>query len=184
MDENPDTQNDSKDEIFLPEKAPQLDPKILIGVVGLVFLGIFVVLTISSKLEGEPSIENPASVVLEQGSILSDEPTRVESGNDVPEAFPTELILEENLVVNEGYTLQYLENQQVTVTFLSQKTVTEVYEAYTSYLESNAWAVMRSSEVDTIASIYALKRNDDLNVTISRLPEDESTTVTLSLIKR
>ena len=37
MDENPTKQHDDKEELSLPEKATQLDPKILIGVVGLLF---------------------------------------------------------------------------------------------------------------------------------------------------
>jgi hypothetical protein len=137
---------------------PANEHKLLIAVIGLLGVALFVAITLNMKM-GNESVPVP-DLVLPAEEMVDSETVRV------PANFPAEVAIEDGAVLEQGYTLASAEHEQNTVVFVSQKTVKENYEAYKAQLEKDFWIIVNGNESETISSLYALRRNDEINVTI------------------
>lgn len=169
-----------------PVSAPKVDPKVLIGVVVLVFLAIYVVITFSSRLTQTNSVPEVAVTISAPAEPDPLKPERVESVGVVPEGFSEEFILEENVKLSDSYTLNYnaADNRQLTITIVSKRSMAENYAAYNKYLTEKFWILLNKVESASVSSIYAMKKNEDINVTIEPGSTEQESKVTISLLKK
>jgi|GEM_PF-6717272 len=99
------------------------------------------------------------------GSIS--EPQKTEFGTTLPTDFPADVPIEKGIKVNQSYRLDYVGQQQLTIVFLSTKTVKENYTLYSDFLKKQSWIISNKYESPKLSSLYATKGSNDINVTIS-----------------
>lgn len=110
---------------------------------------------------------------------------RVDFGTNVPEDFPTDIPIETGSNVEQSYGLSYVGQKQLTIVFLSTKTVAENYTLYTDFLKEPDWIVSNKYESPTLSSLYGTKENNDINITISEDTETGSKSqVSISVLKK
>lgn len=129
---------------------------------------------LSSKNSGTLVTET----IEEVGSQKPFEPLRTEFGADLPTNFPTSIPIEEGALNEQSYSLAYPGQKQLTIVFPSTKTVNENYLLYIDFLTTDMWTVVSSYENDSIATLYAMKDNNDINITIT------AEQVSISVLKR
>jgi hypothetical protein len=110
----------------------------------------------------------------------STEPVRSDLAGVAPEAIPAGFIVETGAVLNQSYVLTYSDSEQSTAVFSATLTLPEAYTAYQSLLNRDGWTITSKLESTGLASLYALKDERIINVTIiPRLPEGSEISVTL-----
>lgn len=75
------------------------------------------------------------------------------------EIFPKNLIQEENLMVLKSYQAEIKSERKTeyNLKYITQKTVTENFEAYKKYFEKNYWIIVSKDQKDNFAMIRATK---------------------------
>ncbi len=111
---------------------------------------------------------------------------KVALGETLKTDLPTNLPLIQEATLDQSYRLDYPDQKQSTGVFLSEKTVKENYALYEAFLNKEGWTIINNYESDTLSSLYALKENDALNITISRLEGDtpKQSEVSVSILKK
>ncbi len=94
-------------------------------------------------------------------------PKRTDFGAKAPNDFPTDIPVEEGVNLKQSYSLNYVGQKQLTIVFLSTKTVKENYALYTGFFEKQQWNISNKYESEKLSSIYGTKESNDINVTIS-----------------
>lgn len=102
------------------------------------------------------------------GTEATNEPQKTDFGTALPTDFPTDIPIEKGVTVEESYSLDYAGQKQLTITFLSAKTVKENYALYQSFLKSQKWTISNTYASTTLSSLYGTKGSNDINVTISK----------------
>ena len=179
--------SEERDEIAIPT-TKNIDPKLLMAVVVLVLVAVGVVFTMQSKMGDQTStpIESEDAIPASPDVIPPATPTgpeKVSVGQALPEGFPKELILEEGVTISEGYSIDYAGVKQLTATFKSTQSASEIYRLYTEGLPKMRWVTMNKYESETLYSIYAMNKEDTLNLTINSEVEGASTVV-ISLLSK
>lgn len=154
---------------------------ILIGVMALAAI----ILMVSAFYAYKDS--NPASPASSEGSAtVSQEPAKTDFGTDVPADFPTNIPLEKGVTVEQSYSLNYVGQKQLTIVFLSAKTVKENYALYESFLAKEGWTVSNKYESSKLSSLYGTKESNEMNVTISEKSSSApvKSQVSISILKR
>ena len=123
--------------------------------------------TIVSKVEGKKYIKS-------------------EFKNSTPSDFIKEIPLPKDVSFEQSYGLQYESAKQLTVVFATTKTRKENFELYKNFLSNNKWTVKNNIESKSISSMYAVKENNDINITISDLVNDKTnkSQVSISVLRR
>jgi hypothetical protein len=122
----------------------------------------------------------------EQTVIIPQEPQKIDFGTNVPTDFPTDIPLEKGVTVAQSYSLNYVGQKQLTIVFLSSKTVKENYSLYSDFLKKQNWNIVNNYESTTLSSLYETKASNDINVTISKNISTASTNslVSISVLKK
>lgn len=160
---------------------------------GLIILGLIILILGSGivyLILKPPVVEVVPEVVEEATSIEPvvleeiDLPPRTDSGTSTPPGFPKEWLLEPDLVIEEGYTLEYTAEgkQQLTVRYRSEQSVKQNFDGYKELLQKGAWIFVNEFESDSLSSIYGLRRGSEMNLTIREIPESGTEVVISYLV--
>lgn len=119
-------------------------------------------------------------------TTISEEPVKTDFGVKAPTDFPTDIPIEEGVKAEQSYSLNYVGQKQLTIVFLSAKTVKENYARYADYFAKAGWSVSNTYESPKLSSLYGTKGSDDLNVTISEKSSDAAvkSQVSISVLKK
>lgn len=110
-------------------------------------------------------------------TVQSQEPQRTDFGASVPTDFPTDIPIEKGVRVEQSYGLSYAGQKQLTIVFLSAKTVKENYVLYANFLKKQNWSISNTYESTKISSLYGTKESNDINITMS----DNSSGMSISM---
>ena len=130
------------------------------------------------------NIEQP--VVEKSQPQESQEPKKTEFGTDMPTDFPTDIPIESGAKVQQSYGLNYTGQNQLSIVFLSTKTVKENYSLYSDFLKKQNWNVLNTYDKPTLSSLYGTKEDNEINVTISENTSNASakSQVSISVLKK
>ena len=98
------------------------------------------------------------------------EPIKTEFGDKPSPDFPTNIPLEQKVKINQSYGLDYIGQKQLTIVFMSMKTVKQNYDLYFNFLKEDGWIISNKYESEKLASLsslYGTKGNNEINVTTS-----------------
>lgn len=107
--------------------------------------------------------------VTEEQSSIAPKPPKTEFGTELPSGFLAAIPLEAKLALTQSYGLDYGIEKQLTAVFDSSKTVLQNYGTYLKFLNNDGWTVQNTHEEEHISSLYGIKGNSDINITISDL---------------
>lgn len=102
-----------------------------------------------------------------QTEQAAQEPQKTDFGTNMPTDFPTDIPVEKGTKVEQSYSLNYAGQKQLTIVFLSAKTVKENYTLYADFLKEKNWNMVNNYESPKLSSLYGTKESNDINVTIS-----------------
>lgn len=145
--------------------------KIIINVLVVAVVVALIVMSVVFYIHKNP--ENVLTALLERQTITQSEPKKTDFGANVPADFPAGIPLEEESKIEQNYGLNYVDQKQFTIVFLSAKTVKENYALYADFLEKQNWIISNKYENAGLSSLYGTKGNNDINVTMN---ENTSTT--------
>ena len=138
-----------------------MDYKKNILIVGsVIVIAGLVVFTVYKKESMAPGKEGQTKATLA-------ELKKTDFGTNVPVDFPTNIPLEKGAKVEQSYGLSYEGQKQLSIVFLSTKTVKENYTLYADFLKNQGWNVSNKYESIKLSSLYGTKESNDINVTIS-----------------
>jgi hypothetical protein len=189
MDENNNNnqipQNEEMEEMTVPT-VKNLDPKLFVAVVLIILVIVGIVITMLGKtqnVEQSPEVLPPVTPDATAPAIDYG-PEKVSAGEALPEGFPKELILGENTKVTEGYSLDYGDLIQRTAIYNMDSTTEDIYEQYIQLLKKAGWVLMNTYKSKKISSFYAMKKNEELSITIDEREDGESlaSQISISLI--
>ncbi len=126
----------------------------------------------------------------QQGIALDPSPTntpeKTEFGSVVAPDFPTDIPLEAGAQISQSYSVNYAEQKQLTLVFLSTKTIQENYTLYAEFLKQQNWNVSNQYESETLSSLYGTKDQYSINITMSADTSASSTQsqVSISVLKK
>ena len=112
---------------------------------------------------------------------------REDFGQAVPPNFPTDIPIEAGAQVEQSYGLnEQTGSEQLTVVFVSGKSVKENYELYLSFLQEGEWNVLNIHEDPALSALYGTKAQHDINVTISEYSSSgiAASQVSISVLKK
>lgn len=121
--------------------------------------------------------------------------TKKDFKNVIPNDFLQNIPLPKDVTLEQSYGLQYASKTQSTIVFKSPKTVKENYTLYENFLlEKQEWWFSDKMKVQTqkLSSIYSHGVTHDINITITEITDQATTTsnkpllsqVSISLLKR
>lgn len=145
------------------------------------FLAVFIIVTFVVIQKRNTPAQSIAQI--EQ---TPQEPQKTDFGTSMPTDFPTDIPVEKGTKVEQSYSLNYAGQKQLTIVFLSAKTVKENYTLYADFLKEKNWNMVNNYESPKLSSLYGTKESNDINVTIS---ENDSTLlvksqVSISILKK
>jgi hypothetical protein len=133
-----------------------------------VLIGVMAVAMITSVVfylsEGSKYVSLVSTKV--QLGVTSQEPQKTDFGTSTPTDFPTDIPIEKGVKVEQSYGLNYVGQKQLTIVFLSAKTVKENYSLYSNFLTKQGWSVSNKYESANVSSLYGTKESNDINITI------------------
>jgi hypothetical protein len=137
---------------------------IYIIIIIVVLLGLWWIM--SADRNGGLGTENEEVTEIAPGETL-----RTAAGGDLVTGFPREMILEEGVVANESYSINY-SNQNVdqpVVSYTSALTLEENINLYSAYLRGNNWNITHEATTAEapVTYFYATKDNRSLNLTFN-----------------
>lgn len=116
------------------------------------------------------SIElSPLIVKTTQENLKSEEGAninKIDFGNKIPLDFPQNIPLELGAKIEQSYGLDYQSQKQLTIVFLSDKTVKQNYGIYADFLKKEKWNVVNDFQSEKLSTLYASKEKQDINITI------------------
>ena len=116
-----------------------------------------------------------------------DIPEREDFGQAVPPNFPTDIPIEAGAQVEQSYGLnEQTGSEQLTIVFVSGKSVKENYDLYLSFLKDGEWDVLNTHEDPALSALYGTKEQYDINVTISEYSSSGivASQVSISVLKK
>lgn len=150
--------------------------------VGVIFgLGFFII-------KQKDSVVIPVNDIEEQTSTTtqSTEPQLTDFATKMPTDFPTDIPVEKGIKFEQSYSLNYVGQKQLTIVFLSAKTVKENYTLYADFLKKQDWVIFNKYESIKLSSLYGTKNKEDINVTISANTSNAyaKSQVSISILKK
>lgn len=160
--------------------------KTIIAVI-VIFILTGVVVGYYLKQKNKPAIpasstENIEQPVAKENPVAENqpqEPQKTDFGTSMPTDFPTDIPIEKGATVQQSYGLDYAGQKQLSIVFLSAKTVKEDYSLYADFLSKQGWNVVNKYEDEKLSSLYGTKESNEINVTIN---ENVSSTTTESQV--
>lgn len=133
----------------------------------------------NKKVISVPSPQNIEQPAVEENQ--SQEPKKTDFGTDMPTDFPTDIPIESGAKFEQSYGLNYDGQKQLSIVFLSAKTVKENYTLYADFLKKQNWNVSNTYDNPTVSSLYGTKDNNEINVTIGESTSNASAKSQLSI---
>jgi len=138
----------------------------------------------NKKVTSAPPTQN-----IEQPAVKESQPPapqKTDFGTSVPTGFPTDIPIEKGAKFQQSYSLNYDSQKQLSIFFLSAKTVKENYALYTNFLKKQNWNILNTYDNPAVSSLYGTKENNDINVTISQSASNTSakSQVSLSVLQK
>lgn len=155
--------------------------RIILAVVGICVVAGLAVFVIYKQNRGVV-----VAPVVVQKVATTTEPKKTDFGINMPTDFPTDIPVEKGVKFEQSYRLNYVGQKQLTIVFLSTKTVKENYSLYTDFLKKQNWNIVNKYESAKVSSLYGTKGSNDINVTISNstfVPSVKSQ-VSISILKK
>src|SRR3990167_221186 len=121
------------------------------------------------ELEAQPKVYKPA---------------KTDFGNKIPPDFIQEIPIEKKAKIEQSYSFDYSGQKQLTIVFESEKTIEQNRKIYSDFLANNQWSVVNNYFDKKIASLYGLKENKEINVTISFDELAKKTNVSISILEK
>lgn len=145
----------------------------------LIVVFIFTVLAVVQKRNV------PSQSVAEIEQVVQ-EPQKTDFGINMPTDFPADIPVENGVKVEQSYSLNYAGQKQLTIVFLSTKTVKENYALYAGFLKEQNWTISNKYESVKLSSLYGTKESNDINVTISEgaTAQAVKSQVSISILKK
>jgi hypothetical protein len=173
----------------------QTKTKIIVSSITILIITIFIFLFYKSKIDVSVIEQNPELIDVpnreDKNSIQSEvnksqEPQRIEFDTNVPNDFPSNIPIEKGVTVEQSYGLTYEGQKQLSIVFLSYKSVKDNYSLYIDFLSNQNWVISNKYESDKLSSIYSTKENNDINVTISENTSNDhmKSQVSISVLKK
>lgn len=129
--------------------------------------------------------KNKQQPVVTEQTATTPEQQKTDFGANMPTDFPADIPVEKGIKFEQSYSLNYVGQKQLTIVFLSTKTVKENYSLYADFLKKQNWLILNKYESAKLSSLYGTKASNDINVTIS---EDTTTSaksqVSISVLKK
>lgn len=139
--------------------------------------------------KNRPSVPAQPTKNIEQSVVTESqpqEPQKTDFGTSVPTDFPTDIPIEKDAKIEQSYSLNYAGQKQLSIVFLSAKTVKENYSLYADFLEKQNWIISNKYESEKLSSLYGTKESNDINVTISENTSEDAvkSQVSISVLKK
>jgi hypothetical protein len=117
--------------------------------------------------------------------IAPGETLRRAGDGELVAGFPREMILEEGVVANESYSINYSNQNlnQPVVSYTSALTLEENIDLYDAYLRGNNWDITHEATLAEapVTFFYAEKDNKSLNLTFNAQGDDVQVTMALAI---
>ena len=110
------------------------------------------------------------------------EGTTISLYKNIPAGFPNDVILEDKTLDYSGTVQNPDGKKQTTVSYISDKNMSEITEMYASSLVENSWKISNSSKFEKVSIIQATKNTENLTITIAPI-KDAKTMVTFQYEK-
>lgn len=133
-----------------------------------------------------PDVIQVAPVSDQQVENVS-KPTVEEVSQELPSGFPTDIPIEAGAVFNQNYTADAEGQQQMTIVFPSKVSIKDNHVLYAAYLKEKGWTVTNSYESENLSSLYALREDNEVNVTVSAVEtstDEMQSQVSISVLKK
>lgn len=173
---NQSLQNEESEKMTIPP-VKNFDPKLFAAVVVLILVVVGIVITMLGKTQtAEPVTVVPPLVTPE---VVEPEKVelgyeKIDYGTSIPENFERKLLPENYGEVVDSYALVYPEGEQLLLILSSDKTAQENFQTYELLTEKNVWYIKNKTETENLYSIYAVRPNKQMNITISKEEGDDS----------
>jgi len=145
----------------------------------------------NKKVVTVPPTQNIEQPVVKENIVTESqpqEPQKTEFGTEMPTDFPSNIPVEKGAEVQQSYGLNYDSQKQLSIVFLSTKTVEENFALYKDFLEKQNWNIYNKYESPEISSLYGYgtKESNEINVTISENTSNASakSQVSISVLKK
>ena len=93
-------------------------------------------------------------------------PEKTEFNGVTPPGLLAEIPIEKGAILSQSYIKEYQNQTQMSVVFPSQKTLSENYALYETFLRSEGWEVVRNLQGEKRSSLYGTKENYRIDITI------------------
>lgn len=108
------------------------------------------------------------------------------AGNKLPEGFLSGLPIESGVEFKESYSTAYPTDKtkvQRTVSYYSSKDMSQTFQLFLDYVQSNNWTIINKDEgLTLIKFLYARKDGNDLNLTFVQDQTVKKVLVTISYL--
>jgi hypothetical protein len=164
--------------------------KIVISAITIFIITIVVVLFYRSKINSNSILQNSSSTNVQKEdasqAVQEKEPKKTDFGTNLPTDFIKEIPIEDGAKVQQSYGLDYETQKQLSIVFLSSKTVKENYVIYSDFFKKQNWNISNKYESDKLSSLYITKENNNINVTITEntLNSSVKSQVSISILKK
>jgi hypothetical protein len=99
--------------------------------------------------------------------------------------FPKNLVLDSKATIDSSFKIAYQEDtNQYTGAFISDKSVTDIYNSYLDYATKNNYNVVNKGLQGDFGNIYASKTDADLNVVVSKDTTTGKTKILITYLKK
>ncbi len=132
-----------------------------------IVVGVIVLVAIILSVYFYSTTKKQASAPVVVAPVSSPEPKKTDFGNKAPDDFPSNIPVEQGAKITQGYSLEYPGQKQLTIVFSSTKTIKQNYDLYAAFLKKDGWTISNKYESANVSSLYGVKGNNDINVTIS-----------------
>ncbi len=126
----------------------------------------------------------PVSSIITPEASTNPEPVKTDFESEKPTDFPTNIPVEQGVKVNQSYSLDYAGQKQLTIVFPSVKTVKQNYDLYAEFLKKDSWVISNKHESVSVSSLYGIKVNNQINITIGTGTSTSTTQVSISVLKK
>ncbi|MBU6447245.1 hypothetical protein KGQ24_00160 [Patescibacteria group bacterium] len=138
----------------------------------IIFISAVVLLVVVAVIAGTARKKNPAATNTANNQLTQEQQAAAQNKTEAPagqvvSGFPTELILNKDAQTNQSYAISYPLQNQYSAEVKTNDTVASTYQAYLNYFSKNGYQVINKNSQANIASIYALKSGDTVNVVAS-----------------
>jgi hypothetical protein len=150
-----------------------VEPKLFVGMVTLILLGVYVVMLMLSMMRNFSFIAT-TPVLIDDSTLPVVNPSlpKVDLAQEHPGSFTSDFAPATSTPLQQSYEITYAEGTQGTIVFSTDRSAQSLYEEYKSRLTDSRWVIMNTHESAMVYAVYALKEKKELNITMHQLPAE------------